>query len=930
VDYQSWRFTGTTNNRAITIKLRPDLLGIGSNFVFGVPLTLQPTNGAVSNLYLLPAGYALMIDQVSGVFPFDVPDSTNRYNLVGLINRGIYVYNSNNVSWASVAGANIRITETNGTNTVTFNPTNAVNVVLDAAGKERLFMDESTLDVDDSRGNTIFESTTNGITTLYTDRISVGPAPRFIADTTKTGIYDETGGHSIEIKANGTIGVQGTLTGNGGGLTNLARSNTNADGIVSSNQVAMLNTAQGWSQAASPTPPMGWNSWAAQGSGVDGASVTNAANALVANGLNRFGYEYVVVDDGWQDTNGTGRNVDGTLRANTNKFPLPGGITNVIAHVHAQGLKFGIYFEGGNITSGGFPASRLTNDVLDASTFASWGIDFLRYGGVTDDQTRNFVYWLQKKSSHPIFVELIPGSDDVSGQFPGTFGQLHWDPWNYGIVGSWPGGALRHWNFDGTSTYADFILYLADIEQWAKWSSPGHYQNGYFYLRNALANYSQRKSAVSMFSMLNIMLMQDTTTADFSMTNKNVFEVLNDRLGIAGYSQSKSNGSTAQVFIKPLGQKVGGDVAVALMNQSNGVQSITVNLTNIVGLSNVVTVFDCWSNCWVTVATNQYTMTVPAQGCELLRMRPGIYSPLLVPNSYYASDLQWIGTATNHDTGNETLIKRDVSYDGNPIQINAVTYGKCLSGVGDAIVEFYTGGRAVTFVATVGGDWVNRAFTAPDFQAKVYADDVLVFTTKKIAAFADSADISVDVTGAKKVGVRIVNPDSAGGTSNDRFIIANPLFVTSRAGQEVEYLRTTELSYASGTPASFFKPGSEGPGNSAYTEGFALNGGTGYTVAWTVPNWCQQATIEMPLLVLSANVAWTNTILALYSSRNTDARVFTSYDVPCLVNNGQTTLVTSVTFANTNALKRIQWVFNAGTNSATARNVGSPWKVTYQ
>jgi hypothetical protein len=225
---------------------------------------------------------------------------------------------------------------------------------------------------------------------------------------------------------------------------------------------------------------------------------------------------------------------------------------------------------------------------------------------------------------------------------------------------------------------------------------------------------------------------------------------------------------------------------------------------------------------------------------------------------------------------------------------------------------------------------VNRAFTPPDFQAKVYADDVLVFTTKKIAAFADSADISVDVTGAKKVGVRIVNPDSAGGTSNDRFIIANPLFVTSRAGQEVEYLRTTELSYASGTPASFFKPGSEGPGNSAYTEGFALNGGTGYTVAWTVPNWCQQATIEMPLLVLSANVAWTNTILALYSSRNTDARVFNSYDVPCLVNNGQTTLVTSVTFANTNALKRIQWVFNAGTNSATARNVGSPWKVTYQ
>src|SRR4051812_1982115 len=119
VDYYSWRFTSTTNNRAITIKLRSDLLSIGTNFVFGVPLTLQPTNGH-SRFSLQPAGYALIIDQVSGAFPFDVPDSTNTYNLIDLVNRGIYVYypgTSNVVGFASVAGAEMGITTAKGGDT---------------------------------------------------------------------------------------------------------------------------------------------------------------------------------------------------------------------------------------------------------------------------------------------------------------------------------------------------------------------------------------------------------------------------------------------------------------------------------------------------------------------------------------------------------------------------------------------------------------------------------------------------------------------------------------------------------------------------------------------------------------------------------------------------------------------------------------------
>lgn len=96
VNYQSWYFTGATNNRAITITLLSQGTLYNGAATFGVPLRAQPTNGLVS-LNLVPANYSLTVDGQNTAWPFSVPSGTNTYNLWDLVNAGIYVLTPTNV-----------------------------------------------------------------------------------------------------------------------------------------------------------------------------------------------------------------------------------------------------------------------------------------------------------------------------------------------------------------------------------------------------------------------------------------------------------------------------------------------------------------------------------------------------------------------------------------------------------------------------------------------------------------------------------------------------------------------------------------------------------------------------------------------------------------------------------------------------------------
>src|SRR5580698_10907325 len=48
-----------------------------------------------------------------------------------------------------------------------------------------------------------------------------------------------------------------------------------------------------------PPPPMGWSSWNSFSNTVDAQVVMDQARAMVSSGMQKAGYEYVNIDEGW-------------------------------------------------------------------------------------------------------------------------------------------------------------------------------------------------------------------------------------------------------------------------------------------------------------------------------------------------------------------------------------------------------------------------------------------------------------------------------------------------------------------------------------------------------------------------------------------------------------------------------------------------------
>ena len=121
-------------------------------------------------------------------------------------------------------------------------------------------------------------------------------------------------------------------------------------------------------------PPLGWNSWNTFGTDISETVILENANALIDSGLDKLGYRYVVIDDGWSERERDPR----TRKLVPSGEKFPGGISALAGKLHQMGLKLGIYSCAGVMTCARYPGS-FGFEFLDAQTFAEWGVDFLKY-----------------------------------------------------------------------------------------------------------------------------------------------------------------------------------------------------------------------------------------------------------------------------------------------------------------------------------------------------------------------------------------------------------------------------------------------------------------------------------------------------------------------------------------------------------------------
>jgi Alpha galactosidase A/Alpha galactosidase C-terminal beta sandwich domain len=139
-----------------------------------------------------------------------------------------------------------------------------------------------------------------------------------------------------------------------------------------------------------PLPPLGWSSWNSFSNTVNSQVIQNQAKALVASGMQKAGYQYVNIDEGWWLGE---RDQDGNIVVDPKAWPAltsqerAGDMSNIVRYVHGLGLKVGIYTDAGKdgcSTVGPDLGPSIPNTgseghyEQDFLQFAKWGFDYVK------------------------------------------------------------------------------------------------------------------------------------------------------------------------------------------------------------------------------------------------------------------------------------------------------------------------------------------------------------------------------------------------------------------------------------------------------------------------------------------------------------------------------------------------------------------------
>ena len=372
--------------------------------------------------------------------------------------------------------------------------------------------------------------------------------------------------------------------------------------------------SSGGSAVLAATPPMGWNSWNAYNcNGLNETVVKSMADAFVTTGMKAVGYEYVNLDDCWMD----GRDANGKLKWNASKFPS--GIPALAEYIHNKGLKIGIYETPNTKTCaglyGGYTAGvgSVGHETTDAQTFASWGIDYLKYDKC-QGQLSAFAVMRDalKATGRPIFYSINP-----SDQGPFC------TPTNCSI--NLPTTA-NMWRvaFDISAKWSEIIRCIdANKEQYAG-AGPGHWNDpDMLEVGNGL-NDLEGRAHFSMWAIMAAPLITGNDLTKMSaatkatLTNAEVIAVDQDPLGKQGRVVA-TPGSNLEVWSKEMSGT--NTRAVALFNRGSASASITVQWSQLGLPAGAASVRDLWEAKDLGASTGSYTAAnVPSHGVVMLKI----------------------------------------------------------------------------------------------------------------------------------------------------------------------------------------------------------------------------------------------------------------------------------------------------------------------
>ena len=351
------------------------------------------------------------------------------------------------------------------------------------------------------------------------------------------------------------------------------------------------------------TPPMGWNAWNHFHLNINDAIVRAQAKALVDTGMKAAGYEYVVIDGGWEGYH----DAQGLFQPNILKFP---DMKALCDYIHSLGLKVGIHTSPGPVTCSGREASY-GHEQQDAETFARWGIDFVKYDWCSgsmvykpDQMQAAYEKFHQAllRTGRPILFSLCEyGMQDV---------------WKWG-----PSVGASMWRTTGDIQDNYLSMAYIGFEQngLEKYARPGRWNDpDMLEIGNGGMNAEEERTQMSLWSLLAAPLFAGNDLAKMTpetlaiLTNREVIAVNQDPAGIQGRRVWEEG--PLEIWVKPLAD---GSKAVGLFNRDEHEMTMTLNFKDI-GITRPAKVRDLWAHKDLDTFKGNFTTSVPRHGVVML------------------------------------------------------------------------------------------------------------------------------------------------------------------------------------------------------------------------------------------------------------------------------------------------------------------------
>ena len=376
--------------------------------------------------------------------------------------------------------------------------------------------------------------------------------------------------------------------------------------------IALFAIAQ--TTMAQRTPTMGWSSWNTFALNINEDLIKQQADAMHQTGLQKAGFKYVNIDDGYWD----GRGEDGHLRLNMKLFPH--GMRALVDYIHSLGLKAGIYSDAGDNTCGsgnkhawGIGVGFAGHEEQDCQLyFRDWDFDFIKVDYCGGNHMR-----LDEREQYTKISNAIKncGKKDI------VYNMCRW-----AFPGTWGAEVADSWRTTGDiyDAWRSVKGILAENLYLSAYCHDGHYND--MDMLEVGRSMSEIEDETH-FGMWCIMASPLLIGCDMSkikpaalklMTNADLIALNQDPLHLQAYVADKQG--ECFILVKDIKKLNGKERAFAIYNPSDETQTVKLDFSTI-DLGGTVQLYDCIKQAPYAYDQGPVTFTIPAHGTKIFRAK---------------------------------------------------------------------------------------------------------------------------------------------------------------------------------------------------------------------------------------------------------------------------------------------------------------------